>query len=144
MAQFQLAVRQRLPVRFAEHRYDNFALEIRVIAREIDIEHGGVDACAAVFEHVQPHAVFGADRHMIRHDIDDEAQPRIPQGGDQRPQPVLPAEFRVDPGRIGDPSVGHRDVQIDPDQDPLPGHVELVQGFEYRHFPGAPRWRRTG
>ncbi len=67
----------------------------------VDIEEARVAARLAVPQDIEPPGIVAAaDRHVVRHDIDDEAEPGLAQRRHQAAKSLLAAKLGIDPGRI--------------------------------------------
>ena len=64
-----LARRQRLLERLAQDRQQDL-----VAGQPVDVEVAGIAAGAAVAQHVGPPGVGGVGRHVVGHDVDDQAE----------------------------------------------------------------------
>ena len=98
-----LARRQRLLQRLAQDRQQDL-----VAGQPVDVEEAGISAGAAMAQHVGPPGIGGVGRHVIGHDVDDQAEARGGELGRQRAQRRLAAQFGIDLGRIDDVVAVHR------------------------------------
>ena len=109
----------------------------------VDVEETGVAAGQAVLEHIGPPAVLLAgDRHVVRHDVEDQAHPPLAQRIGQALEALGAAELVVDPAvvdhvvavrRAGRRLEDRRDIEV---ADP-----QLV---EVRHDRGGVGKREAG
>ena len=69
----------------------------------VDVEPAGEAAGAAPCQHVEPEAIGGAaDAHVVRHDVEDQAEAVRAEGGRHGAEVGLAAELGVEAGRVGD------------------------------------------
>jgi hypothetical protein len=105
--QYKIAAPQNFTVGTAEKGNEHFTGRCRRV--EINVKEIGETAVLSVFQQVQPkRIVFAADRHVIGHDIDDEAEARSVQRIYQRGQTFFAAEFGIDVAEIDDVIAVHR------------------------------------
>ena len=100
--QFDLPAFQYRAELVAKHRQQYLAFEVAAAGMPVDIEESGVRRVLTPLEHVHPPGVVGADAHVVRHDVDDQAQVARLQGLVQRLETLLAAEFGIDPGVVDD------------------------------------------
>src|SRR5580704_12554279 len=80
-AQLQLAALQRDAVRGTQHRHQHLVRALGIGGRPVDVEETGVSGCLAVFQHVHPPGVVGAeDADVVGDDVDDVSHVVGPQG----------------------------------------------------------------
>ncbi len=101
--QGQLARVERTPVPVLEDAQQDLALDRRHRGVPVDVEISGVPARAPVLEDVPPPRVRASGgRHVVGHDVDDQADAALLQGRRQPPETVLPAQLVTDPAGIDD------------------------------------------
>ena len=99
--QLDVASRQRLPVGVAQDGYQHLAAQAGIVRLPIDVEEAGELALGAVGQHVAPPRIVGRiRRHVIGHDVRDQAQPA--RAACQRGQGRIPAEFVTHAGVVRD------------------------------------------
>ena len=83
-------------VLIAEHRHQQLLVQVAAIRLPIDVEPPRVAGVGAPLEHVEPQRVVGAaDSHVIRHEVEQDLQPRGLERGDHRIELRCVAELRV-------------------------------------------------
>ena len=104
-----LALRQGIAVGPPEEGDEDLAAQACVFRIPVDIEKLRVTARRAVLKHIEPpRIVAAADRHVVRHDVDDHAEAGVPERADQAPEGLLAAELRIDPRGINHVIAVHR------------------------------------
>ena len=93
---------ERLAKRASEHGKKNLSFEYARRRPPIDVEVGCVGRFGAVFQDVHPPGIFAARRHVIRHDVEDQAHAALAQIFAKRVEIAFGAEFRIETRRIGD------------------------------------------
>ena len=69
----------------------------------VDIEDIGIRRFLAPFQHVEPPSVVGAaDAHVVRDEVENEAETMLLERGGQAGKAVLPAELGIEPVMIDD------------------------------------------
>ena len=102
-AQFNLAAFEHRPVLVAEHRQQHAAFQILAERIPIDVEITRIGRGLAPFENIEPPRIVGTpDRHMVGHDVEDEAHAMLLQRRDKRGEFRLAADLRVEPVVIDD------------------------------------------
>ncbi len=97
--QLQMAVAQFLSILRAE----NGAEQLAALRVPINVEPGGVVGMSSPFEHVEPNRIVGAaDAHVVRHEIDDAADPVASIGLEHRAIVGFVAELGIELGMISD------------------------------------------
>ena len=99
--QLEFAGLQHVAIGVTEEGQQHLALQIRVGPVPVDVVEARVAALATPFEDVQPPGVLRAAHvGVVGHEVGDQAHAVFAQAGDQAPQRLFAAQFRVDPGRI--------------------------------------------
>ena len=93
-----------------QHRQPQLAVTPRCAPG--DVEPAGMRAGLAVGQHIGPIRIERVRRHVVRHDIQDQAHPACAHGVGKTLQSGLPAQLRIDRGGIDDVvamrGTGHR------------------------------------
>ena len=98
---FQLALVEGVAVAVAEEGHDELAVGAEPLP--VDVEGPRVGRELAPFERRQPGRVVGAaDAHVVRHDVEDEAEAVLPQRVGETVERRLAAELRVDRAMVDD------------------------------------------
>ncbi len=97
---------QRLVIRLTEKGCEHPARLGRCIP--INVEPGGVRATLAVFQNIPPPGVVGARSHVVRHDIEQNADASFSGGFSQAAQGRLAAALRIDDAMIDHVIAMHR------------------------------------
>ena len=99
------AVLDRATVAIAEHGYQHAV----VTDSPVDVEVVRVVARRSVLEHVEPPAIaYAGDRHVIRHDVKQDADACGMRRRREPRKPGFAAERVADPFRIDDRDIGNR------------------------------------
>src|SRR5262249_19365606 len=100
--QAQIAVLEHAAVVVGQHRQEHDVAQAGLWRIPVDVEVRRVAARRAVFQHVPPPRVVGADRHVIRDDVEHLAEAGAPQRLGQARVAWRAAELAVGGSRIDD------------------------------------------
>ena len=106
--ELQLAGLDCLAQRLAEHRQQHLAAQAFILRVPVDVEVGRIPALRPMLQHIEPPGVLGDGRHVIRHDVDDQAEARAAQRGDKPAKRFLAAKLGIDARRIDHVIAMHR------------------------------------
>ncbi len=108
-AQRDFAGLQYRAVIAAQERQQQLAFQQWVRRIPLNVEELCIRAATAPFQQVQPPRVVGtADRHVVGHDIENQAHTVLAQGLDQAQQGRFAAQFRIDDRRVDNVIAVHR------------------------------------
>jgi hypothetical protein len=153
--ELEVPLLQRVAVAVAQHRHDELAVGAQPLP--VDVEGAGLGRELPPLQHREPPAVVGAaDAHVVRHDVEDEAQAVLAERIGQAQESLLAAELQIDRrmvddvvavGGAGPRLVDRRGVEM---ADPEPREIRndlrrVVEGevlVELEPVGGARRGRR--
>jgi hypothetical protein len=102
------AGRERLAVRSAEYRQSDFAVQVGIVCRPVDVKVFRKAAVAPARQHIHPPSIVATNRHVVGDDVDDYPEPISARFLDQPPEGFFTAEFRIDASRINNVIAVHR------------------------------------
>ena len=94
--QHQLPLFQHLAELIAQDGQQNFVSQVRLQRHPVDVEERGVGRTGSVFQHVHPpRIVAGGDRHVVRHDVQNQTHFVVAQLADEFLELLVGADFRI-------------------------------------------------
>ena len=99
---------ERLAVRSAEYRQSDFAAQVGIVWRPVDVKVFRKAALAPARQHIHPPSIVTANRHVVGDDVDDYSESIAARFLHQPSEGLFTAEFRIDAGRINNVIAVHR------------------------------------
>ena len=105
---FQLAGFDHLAQRLSQNRQQYLAAQAFILRIPVDVEVGRIPALRPMPQHIHPPRVLCADGHVVRHNVDDQAEARGAQRSDKLAKRFLAAKLGIDARRIDHVIAMHR------------------------------------